>query len=48
MGPVYLALWNPKLLWPNAVEAFGVLEEGRVSPIAHVLDDPAGRVADRL
>ena len=42
MGPVYLAPWNPNLLWPNAVEAFGVFEEGRVSPIAHVLDDPAG------
>ena len=42
MGSVYLAPWNPNLLWPNAVEAFLLLEEGRVSPIAHILDDPAG------
>ncbi len=42
MGSDYLAPWNPNLLWPNAVEAFGVLEEGLVSSIAHVLDDPAG------
>jgi hypothetical protein len=40
-GFVYLAPWNPDLPWPNAVEAFGVFEESRVSPIAHVLDDPA-------
>jgi hypothetical protein len=47
-GYVYLTLWNPDLLWLNAVEAFGVFEEGRVSPIAHVLDDKASCVADCL
>jgi hypothetical protein len=41
-------LWNPDLLWSDAVEAFGVFEKGSVSPFAHVIDDPAGCVADRL
>src|SRR5215203_1803092 len=33
--PVYLALWDPDLLRPDTVEALGVLEEGRISPLAH-------------
>ena len=45
MGPVYLSLWNLDLPWPNPVEAFGILEEGRISPFADVIDDPACCVA---
>jgi hypothetical protein len=47
-GSVYLASWNSDLLWPDTVKAFGVFEEGLVSPVAHVTDDPARRVADLL
>jgi hypothetical protein len=47
-GTVYLALWNPDLLWPYAVEAFAVFEEGRISPVANVFDDPARRLANLL
>src|SRR5215212_3340714 len=47
-GLVNLYLWNLDLLWPDAFEAFGVFEEGLVSPVAHVMDDPACCVTDVL
>ena len=47
-GTVYLFLWNPDLARPHAVEALGVLEEGGVSPVAHVLHDPARCGPDAL
>src|SRR5215210_1759080 len=47
-GAVYFLLRYLDLPQPDTVEAFCVFEEGRVPPIAHVLDDAAGGIPDLL
>src|ERR687893_2831126 len=46
--PLNLLRRDPHRLGADATEAFGVLKDGFIAPLAHVLDDPARCVADLL